>query len=114
MGELEKRNLEVVKHWAEFHNDDVDRMVTECYAENCTAASMLGGSKVEGTQRFRKLRSGEARRSTCPRPPGASSSTIIYHATIPLSEPPHSTGAQTPCRPSSPIRFHTWTGTASS
>jgi len=55
MGELERRNLEVVKHWAETYNDDVKRMVSNCYAENCSAASMLGGSKIEGHPRFLKL-----------------------------------------------------------
>jgi ketosteroid isomerase-like protein len=55
MGELEKRNLEVVKHWAETYNHDVERFVPECYAENCSAASMLGGAKIEGRSRFLKL-----------------------------------------------------------
>ena len=55
MGESERRNLEVVKHWAETYNDDVKRMVSDCYAENCSAASMLGGSKIEGHPRFLKL-----------------------------------------------------------
>ena len=51
----EERNLEVVKRWAETYNHDVDRMVLECYAENCTATSVLGGAKVEGHPRFLKL-----------------------------------------------------------
>jgi ketosteroid isomerase-like protein len=55
MGELERRNLEVVKHWAETYNHDVERFVPECYAENCSAASMLGGAKIEGRSRFLKL-----------------------------------------------------------
>ena len=55
MGELEKRNLEVVKHWAETYNRDVERFVPECYAENCSASSMLGGAKIEGRSRFLKL-----------------------------------------------------------
>jgi ketosteroid isomerase-like protein len=55
MGKLEERNLEVVKRWAETYNNDVDLMVSECYAENCSAASMLGGSKIEGHSPFRKL-----------------------------------------------------------
>ena len=55
LDELAKRNLEVVKDWAEYYNHDVDRMVSECYAENCSAASILGGAKVEGLALFRKL-----------------------------------------------------------
>ena len=55
MGELEKRNLEVVKHWAETYNHDVERFVPDCYAENCSAASMLSGAKIEGRSRFLKL-----------------------------------------------------------
>ena len=55
MGELEKRNLEVVKRWAETYNHDVERFVPECYAENCSAASMLSGAKIEGRSRFLKL-----------------------------------------------------------
>ena len=55
MGELEKRNLEVVKLWAETYNNDVDRMVNECYAENCKVSSMFGGAIIEGRPRFLKL-----------------------------------------------------------
>ena len=55
MSESEKRNLEVVKHWAETYNDDVDRMVTECYAENCRVSSVFGGAVIEGRDRFLKL-----------------------------------------------------------
>ncbi len=39
MGELEKRNLEVVKLWAETYNNDVDRMVNECYRIGRTHAA---------------------------------------------------------------------------
>src|SRR5258708_13656161 len=53
--ELEKRNLEVVKLWAETYNNDVDRMVNECYAENCKVSSMFGGAIIEGRPRFLKL-----------------------------------------------------------
>ena len=55
MSELEKRNLEVVKLWAETYNNDVDRMVNECYAENCKVSSMFGGAIIEGRPRFLKL-----------------------------------------------------------
>ena len=55
MAESEERNLEVVKRWAEMYNHDVERFVRECYAENCSAASMLGGSKIEGHSPFLKL-----------------------------------------------------------
>jgi len=55
MGELEKRNLEVVKLWAETYNNDVDRMVNECYAENCRVSSIFGGAIIEGRLRFLKL-----------------------------------------------------------
>src|ERR1700731_3071884 len=55
VSELEKRNLEVVKLWAETYNNDVDRMVNECYAENCEVSSMFGGAIIEGRPRFLKL-----------------------------------------------------------
>lgn len=55
MSESEKRNLEVVKLWAETYNNDVDRMVNECYAENCKVSSMFGGAIIEGRPRFLKL-----------------------------------------------------------
>ena len=55
MSELEKCNLEVVKLWAETYNNDVDRMVNECYAENCEVSSMFGGAIIEGRPRFLKL-----------------------------------------------------------
>jgi ketosteroid isomerase-like protein len=55
MDKLEERNLEVVKHWAEMYNHDVERFVQECYSEDCSAASMLGGSKIEGQSPFLKL-----------------------------------------------------------
>ena len=55
MSELEKRNLEVVKLWAETYNNDVGRMVNECYAENCRVSSMFGGAIIEGRPRFLKL-----------------------------------------------------------
>ena len=55
MSELEKRNLEVVKLWVETYNNDVDRMVNECYAENCKVSSMFGGATIEGRPRFLKL-----------------------------------------------------------
>jgi ketosteroid isomerase-like protein len=55
VSESEKRNLEVVKLWAETYNNDVDRMVNECYAENCKVSSMFGGAIIEGRPRFLKL-----------------------------------------------------------
>jgi ketosteroid isomerase-like protein len=55
MNDLEARNLEIAKHWAETYNNDVERMVSECYAENCSAASMLSGAKIQGHSPFLKL-----------------------------------------------------------
>jgi ketosteroid isomerase-like protein len=55
MAESEARNLEVVKHWAETYNNDVERMVSECYAENCRVSSIFGGVTIEGHPRFQKL-----------------------------------------------------------
>jgi ketosteroid isomerase-like protein len=55
MSEPEKRNLEVVKRWAETYNNDVERMVSECYAENCRVQAAFGGDAVEGRARFLEL-----------------------------------------------------------
>jgi ketosteroid isomerase-like protein len=55
MSETEKRNLEVVERWAQTYNSDIERMVTECYAENCKVSSMLSGAVIEGQPRFLKL-----------------------------------------------------------
>ena len=55
MAQSEERNLEVVKRWAETYNNDVERMVSECYAENCRVSSIFGGATIEGRSRFQKL-----------------------------------------------------------
>ena len=55
MSELEKRNLEVVKHWERTYNDDIERMVNECYAENCRVRAAFGGDASEGHALLLKL-----------------------------------------------------------
>ena len=43
MNEVEKRNVERVKFWAWTWNNAVDRMVDECYAQNCEVVNMMTG-----------------------------------------------------------------------
>lgn len=43
MTELESRNLAAVDRWEATYNDDVERMVDECYAPDCEVHNMLAG-----------------------------------------------------------------------
>ncbi|WP_424102107.1 hypothetical protein [Moorena producens] len=47
MTNVEKRNMERVKHWEWAWNNDAMRMVDECYAEDCKVYDMLGGGDRE-------------------------------------------------------------------
>lgn len=55
MGALEERNLERVKHWQWAWNNDVMRMVDECYAENCEVTDMLRGRTFHGRDELRLI-----------------------------------------------------------
>ncbi len=43
MTDEEARNLAAVDHWEATYNDDVERMVDECYAPDCAVHNMLAG-----------------------------------------------------------------------
>lgn len=55
MGEKEKRNMERVKHWEWTWNNDVMRMVDECYAEDCEVSDMLRGRTFHGRAELRLI-----------------------------------------------------------
>lgn len=43
MNEREARNLAAVDHWEATYNDDMERMVDECYAADCEVHNVLAG-----------------------------------------------------------------------
>ena len=51
MGAREERNLERARHWEWTWNNDVMRMVDECYAEDCEVTDMLRGRTFHGRAR---------------------------------------------------------------
>ncbi len=51
----EKQNVERVKHWAWTWNNAVDRMVDECYAEDCVAVNMFTGVALHGREQLREI-----------------------------------------------------------
>ena len=51
----EQRNLERTRHWAWTWNNDVMRMVDECYAENCEVSDMLRGRTFRGREELRAI-----------------------------------------------------------
>ncbi len=55
MGELEKRNMERVKHWEWTWNNDVMRMVDECYAEDCEVTDMFRERTFRGRGELRLI-----------------------------------------------------------
>ena len=55
MGELEKRNMERVEHWAWTWNNDVMRMVDECYAEDCEVTDMFRKRTFYGREELRMI-----------------------------------------------------------
>ncbi|MEM9622182.1 MAG: nuclear transport factor 2 family protein [Pseudomonadota bacterium] len=54
-GDREKRNMERVKHWEWAWNNDVMRMVDECYAEDCEVSDMLRGRTFRGRAELRLI-----------------------------------------------------------
>ena len=55
MGSIEKRNMERVRHWEWAWNNDVMRMVDECYAEDCEVSDMLRGRTFRGREELRLI-----------------------------------------------------------
>lgn len=55
MGEREERNMALVRRWAEFWNNDVMRMVDECYAEDCEVSDMHRGRTFHGRKELRLI-----------------------------------------------------------
>ena len=55
LNEREKRNIERVKHWSWTWNNAVDRMVDECYAENCEVVNMMTGYTMHGREELRAI-----------------------------------------------------------
>jgi hypothetical protein len=55
MTDIERRNIERVKHWQQTWNTAVDRMIDECYSEDCEVTNMLTGYTMRGREALRKI-----------------------------------------------------------
>lgn len=55
MESIEERNMERVRHWAWTWNNDVMRMVDECYAQDCEVSDMLRGRTYRGREELRLI-----------------------------------------------------------
>jgi hypothetical protein len=55
MSSIEARNMERVKHWEWTWNNDVMRMVDECYAEDCRVTDMFRGRTFNGREELRLI-----------------------------------------------------------
>jgi len=55
MSTIEERNMERVRRWEWTWNNDVMRMVDECYAENCEVTDMLRGRTFHGREELRLI-----------------------------------------------------------
>lgn len=55
MGAIEARNIERARHWEWTWNNDVMRMVDECYAENCEVTDMFRGRTFHGREELRLI-----------------------------------------------------------
>ena len=55
MGSIEERNMERVHHWVWTWNNDVMRMVDECYAEDCEVSDMLRNRTFHGREELRLI-----------------------------------------------------------
>ncbi|MEQ8860374.1 MAG: nuclear transport factor 2 family protein [Pseudomonadales bacterium] len=57
MTDEEARNLAAVDHWEATYNDDVERMVDECYAPDCEVHNMLAGPEAvyRGREALREI-----------------------------------------------------------
>ena len=55
MTETERRNLERLAHWEWTWNNDVMRMVDECYATNCEVSDMFRDRTFHGREELRAI-----------------------------------------------------------
>jgi hypothetical protein len=55
MGSIQERNLERTKHWEWTWNNDVMRMVDECYAPDCEVRDMIRGVTLNGREELREV-----------------------------------------------------------
>lgn len=55
MSSVEDRNIERVRHWEWAWNNDVMRMVDECYAETCEVTDMLRDRTFHGREELRLI-----------------------------------------------------------
>lgn len=55
MESIEERNKERVRHWAWTWNNDVMRMVDECYAQDCEVSDMLRDRTYRGREELRLI-----------------------------------------------------------
>ena len=55
MSSIEERNMERVKHWEWTWNNDVMRMVDECYADNCEVTDMRRNRTYYGREELRLI-----------------------------------------------------------
>ena len=55
MSSVEERNMERVKHWEWTWNNDVMRMVDECYAEDCEVTDMRRNRTFYGREELRLI-----------------------------------------------------------
>ncbi len=55
MSSIEEQNMERVRHWAWTWNNDVMRMVDECYAEDCEVTDMFRDRTMHGREELRLI-----------------------------------------------------------
>ena len=55
MTKTEQRNLEMVDRWEDTYNNAVDRMVDECYAQDCEVHNMFAGTVYHGRAGLRAI-----------------------------------------------------------
>lgn len=55
MASVEERNLDRVRQWEWNWNNDVMRMVDECYAADCVVIDMLRGRTFHGREELRAI-----------------------------------------------------------
>ena len=55
MNETEQRNLARLKHWEWTWNNDVMRMVDECYAASCEVSDMFRNRTFHGREELRAI-----------------------------------------------------------
>jgi hypothetical protein len=55
VGATEQRNIERTKHWERAWNNDVMRMVDECYSVDCEVRDMIRGLVFNGREELREV-----------------------------------------------------------